>query len=516
MALQNPASISFNPPNQFLEAFSQIPELLVSIAKSICSRLDEESRKSSLLDPIGVEESKLVGIQSLDEAKRVVASDYTSLLIQCHTLVAIHKEIKSFLKKELSGYSGVQENEECDINKSDVSTCNDEVERDLGGFDEDEHDSFLAESRVRSKLQQSTMTVTDSEAKGESVTRGDRRMLRIRSRNSAYISALDTLTKGWGHYSKVGFYTDEVFTWLYPTARILRCVLSYYNRRVRLRYRTYCSPTGAFESDNVPFLHTLGLHFPRSLLPCPTPSEYVDERYVWSRFGQYSKKANEQLGHGYFYRPRPVEELSPITNMATSAMTDYDMVEDGFVYLKKASVICADYELLKKDFPEALRDMNTHEEMDMWLLENAAYISEGQLKRISEGGDHHELLGFRSNEEVQEVIDVKRRKWGFRARSGGRAAAFTIGDACLYATKAELTPHSKSLVGRCVSPMLDVKGLGTHKDAAYGENKKNTGLLNLADALRELAMQRLIERIAQLEGEDWSTVKFYALIDTGL
>ena len=65
---------------------------------------------------------------------------------------------------------------------------------------------------------------------------------------------------------------------------------------------------------------------------------------------------------------------------------------------------------------------------------------------------------------------------------------------------------------------MEVKGLGTHKRAAFGENPRNTGLLNLADALREFAVQRLIQRLLEIKGKssEMSCVKFYAILDTGL
>ncbi|CAK0860322.1 unnamed protein product [Prorocentrum cordatum] len=63
--------------------------------------------------------------------------------------------------------------------------------------------------------------------------------------------------------------------------------------------------------------------------------------------------------------------------------------------------------------------------------------------------------------------------------------------------------------------MLDVKGVGTHSDALLS-SPKTTGLLNLADALTEVCYQRLVQRIAELEGANWSTVRYYAILDTGL
>jgi len=43
-------------------------------------------------------------------------------------------------------------------------------------------------------------------------------------------------------------------------------------------------------------------------------------------------------------------------------------------------VTLADYGLLKEDFPE-LKDME-NEQIDEWLLNNCAFISEGQVKRL--------------------------------------------------------------------------------------------------------------------------------------
>ena len=42
-------------------------------------------------------------------------------------------------------------------------------------------------------------------------------------------------------------------------------------------------------------------------------------------------------------------------------------------------------------------------------------------------------------------------------------------------------------------------------------------MVGLGDALREFSLQRLAQRVADLEGgASWSTVKCYAVLDTGL
>jgi len=66
-------------------------------------------------------------------------------------------------------------------------------------------------------------------------------------------------------------------------------------------------------------------------------------------------------------------------NMAGNSRYDFDVLEDSFARLKNASVIVADYKLLRTDFP-VLAD-KTSCEIDAWLLSNFAYISEGQVAR---------------------------------------------------------------------------------------------------------------------------------------
>ena len=63
--------------------------------------------------------------------------------------------------------------------------------------------------------------------------------------------------------------------------------------------------------------------------------------------------------------------------------------------------------------------------------------------------------------------------------------------------------------------MLDTKGIGTHIKCDIDEPRR-TGLLNYADALREVGLQRLVQRLAENEGQEWETTKFYAIIDSGL
>ena len=62
---------------------------------------------------------------------------------------------------------------------------------------------------------------------------------------------------------------------------------------------------------------------------------------------------------------------------------DYDSLEDKFVKLKNAKVLIADYNLLQKDFP--FLSTLDHNEINNWLINQTAYISEGQIKRVKIG-----------------------------------------------------------------------------------------------------------------------------------
>lgn len=127
---------------------------------------------------------------------------------------------------------------------------------------------------------------------------------------------------------------------------------------------------------------------------------------------------------------------------------------------------------------------------------------------MSPGGDHHALLGI-DKVGIESVLDVSKRRSGIRQRSGGRAATFFVDGAYWFSEAAQGVTMLDSV-------MVDVKGVGTHVSADHTSSQRNTGLLNFSDALRELGMQRLIQRVADLEGDTWATVKTYGLLDTGL
>uniref|UniRef100_A0A7S0CPY5 Flavin reductase like domain-containing protein n=2 Tax=Amorphochlora amoebiformis TaxID=1561963 RepID=A0A7S0CPY5_9EUKA len=276
----------------------------------------------------------------------------------------------------------------------------------------------------------------------------------------------------------------------------LKAVLSTYNATIRLKI---CDKSSWPREELA--RHAQGL--PAAIPPPQTPCDYIDEDLGWWGFGKFAK-SNQWIGHGLWWKPLP-EDAKPgfLENAAGNATNDCDVLEDKFRFLKKASVLVADYNLLRMDFPELYS--KSEKDIDNWLLENCAYVSDGQYSRISKGGDQHKLLGMDSK-DLDDYIDNQKQTAAIRVRSGGRAAVFLTNKGKYGFNKGKLT-----------AGMLDVKGIGTHL-LADTKHPKVTGFLNYADALRELMMQRLIQRLIELEGREHAvkTVQFYAVIDTGL
>lgn len=170
-------------------------------------------------------------------------------------------------------------------------------------------------------------------------------------------------------------------------------------------------------------------------------------------------------------------------------------------------MLTADYELLRHDFPAQLNSLS-NEQINQWLVRNCAFLSQGQVARLGPGGDHHELLGVAQAGGLDELLELKdpdSRRCGIRQRSGGRAATFFVDN-----------QYTFDEAGYVQADMLDVKGIGTHASAAGHVTPALSGLLNFADALKEMCIQQLIQRLSVKEKQRWKTIQTYALIDTGL
>eukprot|EP00939_MAST-03C_sp_MAST-3C-sp1_P001827 g1827.t1 len=325
----------------------------------------------------------------------------------------------------------------------------------------------------------------------------ERRVLKDRLRRVVARYVMGKRKRGVVDETDIGGIEDDLYS-----------LASSYNRHARLK--TSLQEKRAWPREN---LRRMEQRFPSGLLPPPLPSEYVEPKFIGSWLldssggstGQMASRA-DWLGHGYAYYSRPRSVRTIANTGLGDTCSNFDVLEDNYVRLKKARVFCADYDLLRRDFPDSVGGMRRDEDIDRWILDNAAFISEGQLGRIRKGGDLHDLLEV-ENPLATELVDVSVRKSALRQRSGGRAATFFAGDRYAFDRK----------TGDLRANLLDVKGVGTHKNANV-KKISHTGLLGMSDALRCLAMQRLIQRICELEGEQtrWNTVQFYAIVDTGL
>ena len=80
--------------------------------------------------------------------------------------------------------------------------------------------------------------------------------------------------------------------------------------------------------------------------------------------------------------------------------------------MKTAKVLIADYELLKKDFPQI--SSKNEEEINEWLLDQVAYLAEGQINRMKTS--LASFLDFDTQHLCHKIIDFEKKKSGVRYR----------------------------------------------------------------------------------------------------
>jgi hypothetical protein len=143
------------------------------------------------------------------------------------------------------------------------------------------------------------------------------------------------------------------------------------------------------------------------------------------------------------------------------------------VRVKSARVVLADYDLLRKDFPE-LQNLGNNE-IDEWLLHQTAYISKPQASQ--------EIVNTKIDVGAEEVI-------AYRPKDYGRAIVFKAGE----------------------SGLIDAKGTGSLHP--WGMDHSN-GLASLGETIREFSYEKLIDKIFKHSNSGFQTVRSYAVIDYG-
>jgi hypothetical protein len=158
-----------------------------------------------------------------------------------------------------------------------------------------------------------------------------------------------------------------------------------------------------------------------------------------------------------------------------------------------ARVLFADHELIRRDFPE-LREESV-EDIERWLLENAAFLSEAQCRPS----------------DVSPGIDTSaaRAILAYRPPRYGRAAVASIGQR----RPRDGAPQS----GRtALGGLLDLKGIGVAPGRVPEQRVHGDGFLWLGEAIVDYINQRVIDEIFERNGHDASTLPVYGLIDLGL
>jgi hypothetical protein len=189
-----------------------------------------------------------------------------------------------------------------------------------------------------------------------------------------------------------------------------------------------------------------------------------------------------------------------------------EKLEPEIVYrLPTSRVVFADHDLLQHDFPflRADRLVKTHPKLqevgptrkaigpilDEWLMTNTAFISESQRGRS--------LVNTPIETTAEQVV-------AFRPPRYGRALIFSLEENRRRLSRPHLHSQADAIDG-----LIDVKGIGVAPKAKPRFATHSNGLMTLAEAIREVIIEKIIDRIFQHSGSCWRAVPSYAVIDTG-
>ncbi len=184
-----------------------------------------------------------------------------------------------------------------------------------------------------------------------------------------------------------------------------------------------------------------------------------------------------------------------------------EVLEDESYFVPNCKLAFVNYDALRRDFPELQKMSN--EQVDIWVLENFAYVSSDQLK----------LNGIR---QTEIIVDRTKIKKSYRRNADGRAAVLS----------ANLAERSLGLI--------DLKGFGhlertskgshvSHQIALYEKvissqegldnlrtQGHNDGLMSFGEAIAELTRQTAAQMLFDLYNLEhhthYETVETYFII----
>lgn len=148
--------------------------------------------------------------------------------------------------------------------------------------------------------------------------------------------------------------------------------------------------------------------------------------------------------------------------------------------VKTAKVMWLNYDLVRKDFGKAVANLS-NAQIDKWMLDQVAYISETQV-------EHGEKNGVNTNIEV----DRNDFKKAYRPPTYGRA-----------------------LVYQTDGGLIDGKGAGTMPSRLPQNDGHGNGLAPLGEMVREVMMSQTVADVFARDGGVYDVVASYGVIDWG-
>ncbi len=147
--------------------------------------------------------------------------------------------------------------------------------------------------------------------------------------------------------------------------------------------------------------------------------------------------------------------------------------------VKTARILLVDYELVRRDFPVMVGKSDT--EVDQWLLNNTAYVTEEQARQVVVNTQ----IEFVHGPDGQEVT----RRDVLRPELYNRACVFPV-EGGLIDAKGTGAPHPRQ---------------GSH----------GNGLATTGEVIREFIFQKMVQKIFKHARAPFETVACYGVIDLG-
>lgn len=188
------------------------------------------------------------------------------------------------------------------------------------------------------------------------------------------------------------------------------------------------------------------------------------------------------------------EKLKPeiVYRLPTARLVfaDYDLLQHDFPFLRNDSLVKNRPELQQIGVADKTKSIKHI--LNEWLMTNAAFVSARQRRQS--------LVNTPIEAGDEQVM-------AFRPSRYGRALIFSL--EVNHRSRIGAPPDSE------IQGLLDVKGIGVAPSATPRFGIHSNGLMTLGEAIREVIVEKILNRIFQHSGSFCRAVPAYAVIDTG-